>query len=145
MSSAFLVIECYKCKEVRQITWPFHNVLKLFCDSCDKCDKKFKLHIHSKDIEDKIMGIPAREFAWKEADIPKRLCHERHSKTKYCSLAFDKEDLFYWCHLEKEELKFPLLVLDFGMFVRKDVYNVSTGVVLLEDMENFLNEPNLSW
>lgn len=143
MTSQFVVIECEKCKEVSQIRWPFHNVVKLYCEFCNKCDKKFSIN---REISRKLlMEIPPRELIRSKGDIPKALVHKLHGKELYFSLSFEKNEEFCWFHLQKEELKFPLLLLNYGVNIRGRHFAVTTGIVLLEEVESFLNEPDFAW
>lgn len=137
MTSEFVVIECCKCSEVRNIRWPFHNVLKLYCDCCNKCDEKFRLSADQRSS----VEISPKEIIRREDDIPAQLWYTVGAKKLYCSYFFECDsDEFCWYHLDKEDLKFPLLLLDYGTFLRRKAYTVSSGIVLMKDVEHFLNK-----
>lgn len=145
MSSSFLLLECHKCKDVRQINWPFFNVLKLYCDCCNKCHEYFKLSTHTK-TQEELMEVPPREIVRNEADIPHQLSYLEGNRKTYFSYRYMPQDNFGWYRLDEKHLKFPVLLLNYQMNIRdRRLTCLSTGVVPLMELENFLNEPDFAW
>lgn len=134
MSSAFLIIECWKCESLQQINWPFHNILKLYSNSCKDCSDEYSLRTKINKNE-----YLAKEVICEEFDIPKQLsCQEK--RVYYFSYRYVGDWSFAWFHLKANELKFPVLLLDYEMNHRHQTSTLSTGILPFEELEYFLKE-----
>lgn len=138
MSAYFLYLNCHKCKDVKQIRWPFDNVVKLYCDHCNKCDVSFKLSMESHLNE--LQEVPTKQLIRKKSGIPNHLSYKVGKKEYVYCLFYDDQNSFVWHHLEKDELEFPLLLLQVDMRIRGGSVVSTDGIVLLTEMETFLNE-----
>lgn len=143
MSANFLLLQCYKCEDVRQIAWPFRNVLKLYCDCCNKCDRQFKLSKSRRQKE--LMELPPRELIRRHTDLPNQMYFKENGEVFYFSFQHHGNNTFGWHHLKKTELKFPLLLVNYEMRFRRRRLSLITGIMLLKELEVFLNQPDFAW
>lgn len=143
MSANFVLLDCHTCQDVRQVQWPFKNVVKMYCDYCSGCSKMFKLSTEIKSEEEKL-GPFSREYIECVRDVPKKIIVMYGNRKFYSAYHFVNNEQFIWYYMDSTELKFPCMLLNYDIY-GGHARTYSPGIVTMKQLENFLNEPDFVW
>lgn len=135
MSCRFVVIECKKCENIEQFHWPFENVLRIYSDFCSKCSSRIKL---SKQQKCPYEWRAPTEVIFSDTKIPSDL--RNSDDNRIFVLLYMGGDYFRWYNQEESKLTFPSFKLKYPHSV-----GYSPGIVALEQLELFFNEPGYVW